>query len=70
MGGPLTHDEVRVARLVVGNLALQLQTLTQALEIDGEIRDQARTTLKAAEMAELSIERLKTPLRRLIRGAK
>jgi len=59
--------EIAVLHVLISNATLQVQTLAGMLNAGTESRDQARKTLKAIELAEESIRRAKSPLRRMIR---
>lgn len=63
----MTHAQIRVLGVLINNAALQVQTLVGLLETDFDPKEQAKTTLKAAELAEEAIRQAKTPLRRLVR---
>ena len=59
--------EIRVLHMLIFNAAQQTQELVALLDSDADTREQARTALKACELAEAAIARAKTPLRRMIR---
>lgn len=63
----MDNPEIRMLQALINNAALQVQILVGLLEGDADPREQAKTALKAAELAEEAIRQTKTPLRRIIR---
>lgn len=58
--------EIAVLHLLIFNAAEQVQAMRASIgTVDA--KNQARKTLKAVELAEVAIQRAKTPLRRMIR---